>query len=297
MRSLRAMLGHEVKEPAKPVEKLKFSAAGVERLIQLGETLYPTKNWAANKLYASNLGYTSVPLFVLQYFDHLAIKRKISANLGMSMEVGTAVHQYIQNRLMVANCLHPKSENEFYKEPRFECPEYRIVSKVDGLVDEGQLAEFSAKKFVGDIGEARPLSLDLLEIKVLNDHSYKNTKTWQDISREYRMQATATQKISGYQRTIFMIVDRGSLKFRFIVYKGEEHLWQFIQNMSVDIFKHLRNLTRPEGFEDDWLIVNGQRLSWEQWTKYHIDRQPKRKWLHLGDEKEETSFSGGFIIA
>ena len=290
----RNMLAALTEEPKalNDVEKLKFTAAGVTRLIEMGEQLYPHNNWASNKLYASGLGYTSVPEFVLQYFDHHALTRSISANAGMAMEAGTAVHNYLQSRLMLAGVLHPRIEGHVYKEQRFECEKYRIVSKVDGLVDEQQLAELGSKGFSGQ-AEARPLNLDLLEIKLLSTHKYQSIKTWQDISIEYRLQAVATQRISGYPRTIFMLVDRGSLSFRFIVYRGEDHLWQRITTMSTEIFAHLKDLTRPEGFKDEWL----KGMTWEQWVNYHIERQPKRKWFHKENTEEETSEGGGFIIA
>lgn len=289
MKSLRALVG----EPkAKNVaEKLKFSAAGVERLLEIGENLYPKETWSANKLYASGLGYTSVPEFVASYFDKDILPKNFSAKVCMSMEAGTAIHNYIQSRLMFAGVLHPKADSKFYKELRFEDEELRVVSKVDGLVDEMQLAELGKKGFEGE-PEPRPLKLDLLEIKVLNSHTYEKTKEWPDISLPYRMQATATQKISGYERTIFMVVNRADWSFRFIVYRAEEHLWDTIKKMSEDIFNHLRNLTKPEGFKDEWLVVNETKLEWDQWVQYHIDRQPKRKWLHKveEDDKLEQSF-------
>lgn len=293
MKSLRSLINkEEAPEKAKnSAEKVKFSAAGVGRLLDLGESLYPHETWSANKLYASSLGYLTVPEFVLQYYDKNAVVRTISNNMGMAMEVGTAVHTYIQSRLMLAGVLHPRVEGNYYKEVRLEDEELRIVSKVDGFIDEDQIAELSSTKYSGT-SEPRPLKLSLLEIKVLNEHKYKTTQEWTDISKEYRMQATATQKIGGYDRTIFMIVDRGSLNYRFIVYRGEDHLWDLIKGLSNEIFTHLRNLTRPEGFKDEWL--NG--MTWEQWTRFHIDRQPKRKWLHVGEVREELSSNDGFMI-
>lgn len=292
MKSLRSLV-NKTEEPTfkNSADKAKFSAAGVGRMLDLGESLYPHETWSANKLYASSLGYLTVPEFVLQYYDRDSVVRTIGHNLGMAMEVGTSVHNYIQSRLMLAGVLHPRAEGKFYKEVRLEDENLRIVSKVDGLVDEDQIAELSSTKFSGK-AEARPLKLTLLEIKVLNEHRYKCTKEWTDISKEYRMQATATQKIGGYDRTIFMIVDRGSLSYRFIVYRAEEHLWDLITGLSNEIFAHLRNLTRPEGFKDEWL----KGMTWEQWTKFHIDRQPKRKWLHVGEVREELSSNDDFMI-
>jgi hypothetical protein len=292
MKSLRSLV-NKTEEPTfkNSADKVKFSAAGVGRLLDMGEALYPHETWSANKLYASSLGYLTVPEFVLQYYDKTAVVRNITHNLGMAMEVGTAVHTYIQSRLMLAGVLHPRAEGNFYKEVRLEDENLRIVSKVDGLIDEGQIAELSSTKLTGE-PEPRPLTLSLLEIKVLNEHKYKCTKEWTDISKEYRMQATATQKIGGYDRTIFMIVDRGSLSYRFIVYRAEEHLWELITSLSNEIFTHLRNLTRPEGFKDEWL----RGMTWEQWTRFHIERQPKRKWLHVGEIQEELSSNDDFMI-
>lgn len=297
MKSLRSLVSSEIVPPPKQVEKLKFSAAGVQRMIDLGEKMYPTKTWSASSLYASGLGYTTVNSFILQYFDchHPAAKKSFSGNAGCAMEVGTAVHHYLQNRLMIVNCLHPKAEGNIYQEMRFEDKELRIVSKVDGLIDEHQLAEFSGTKFEGDIEEPRPLNLDLLEIKVLASHKYETIKLWSDISLEYRMQATATQKISGYKRTIFMFVDRGSLSFRFIVYKAEEHLWEQIKKLSTDIFSHLRVPKLPEDFPEEWLFVNGQKLSPQQWIDHHVSLHPKRHWLHLGKD-EIAAPEGSFLI-
>lgn len=292
MKSLRSLINNEEAPKVKnSAEKVKFSAAGVGRLLDLGESLYPHETWSANKLYASSLGYLTVPEFVLQYYDKTAVVRTISNNMGMAMEVGTAVHTYIQSRLMLAGVLHPRAEGNFYKEVRLEHEDLRIVSKVDGFIDEDQIAELSSTKYNGT-PEPRPLKLSLLEIKVLNEHKYKTTQEWTDITKEYRMQATATQKIGGYDRTIFMIVDRGSLNYKFIVYRGEDHLWDLITNLSNEIFTHLRNLTRPDGFKDEWL----KGMTWEQWTKFHIERQPKRKWLHIGEVQEELSSNDGFMI-
>lgn len=296
------MLGivNEVKTNLKnPAEKVKFSAAGFSRVLDFGERKYPTKHWPNSKLYASGLGYVNIPEFVLQYFDHNALPPKVfPSSVGQAMEAGTAVHEYIQSRLLAAGCIHPQQQGLKYEEPRFECERYRIVAKADGLISEEQIAELGAIKPSLD-NEPRPLKLDLFEIKVLNNHRYKNTKEWTDISREYRLQATATQKISGYERTIFMIVDRDSMNARFIYYRAEDHLWQFITEMSDTIFTHLRELSRPEGFLDDWLTVNGVRMGWDQWVQYHINRQPKRKWLHLENSLEDDGpiEEGGFIIA
>lgn len=302
MKSLRSMIGmsEELKPTLKnPADKAKFSGAAFARVLDLGERQFPKKHWPNSKLYASGLGYVSIPEFVLQYFDHQALPPKVfPASVGQAMEVGTAVHEYIQSRLLVAGCIHPQQQGPKYDEPRFECERYRIVAKVDGLISEDQIAELGATKPLIN-NEPRPLKLDLLEIKVLNNHRYKNTKEWPDISREYRLQATATQKISGYERTLFMIVDRDSLNARFIVYRAEDHLWDFITQMSDTIFTHLRELSRPEGFLDDWLTVNGVRMGWDQWVQYHINRQPKRKWLHLENSSEDDGpiEDGGFIIA
>jgi hypothetical protein len=294
-KSLRVLMGKD--EPPAPVEKVKFTAAGVDRLLAFGESIYPHKNWSSNKLYASGIGYTTVAEFVLQYFDHTAIVKSFGPEVCMAMEAGTALHEYIQSRLMLAGVLHPKIDGTQYVEQRFECPEYRIVAKVDGLIDEMQLAELG-KKGLEIKHEPRPLKLDLFEIKVFNGYNYEKTKTWQDISYQYRMQATATQKISGYPRTIFMFVNIDTKKYRFVVYRAEETLWDKIKAMSTEIFTHLRNLTRPEGFKDEWLQVNGQKLTWEQWTQFHIQQHPKRKWLHLeGNPAEEERQTGGFFIA
>lgn len=291
MRFLRAIDDSQA-TPVNQVEKLKITAAGVGRMLDLGESLYPHRTWSADKLYASSLGYLTVPEYVLQYFDKDAVVRKVGHNLGMAMEVGTAVHSYIQSRLMLAGVLHPKIDGTEYKEVRLVDDHYRIVAKVDGLVDEAQIAELSSTKFSGE-AQPRPLQLDLFEIKVLNEHKYKNTKTWQDISIEYRMQATATQRIGKYPRTIFMIVDRGTLSFRFIVYRGEDHLWERITKLSDEIFYHLRTLTKPEGFKDEWL----KGMTWEQWVNYHIQRKPSRKWLHLvGESIDDSEDTGGFVI-
>lgn len=301
MKSLRALLNKEPTNLEVPApmhqEKLKFTAAGVERLLDVGQEKYPEKNWPATKLYASGLGYTSPGKFVYQYFDHIAAATKFSANVCMSMAAGTAIHEYIQSRLMLANCLHPRSETCHYKEPRFEDKELRIVSKVDGLVDEQQLADFGKKDTKVDFDEARPLTLDLLEIKLVNSHTYKNTKLWSDVSLPYRLQATATQKISGYKRTIFMYIDRADFSFRFIVYRAEEQLWEDIKKLSHTAFKHLRELTRPDDFEEGWLVVNGIKLTWEQFTRHHIERQPTRKWLHKHTDDSVGETSGGFYIA
>lgn len=295
---LRDMIGkvNEVKASVKnSSEKCKMTAVGLKRILDLGERLYPKRNWPNTKLYASAIGYTNVPEFVLQYFDHTALVKEFPSTVVMAMETGTALHSFIQSRLMAAGCIHPKCEGVQYQEPRFEDETYRIVAKVDGLICEDQLAELGAKNFEGNV-EPRPLKLDLLEIKVFNSFKYKNTKEWTDISREYRLQATATQKISGYDRTIFMIVDRDSMNYRFIVYRAEEHLWEFIKKLSTDIFTHLRELTRPEGFQDEWLRVNGVQLDWDQWVAHHINASPKRKWLHLGDTKEEDAGDGGGFL-
>jgi hypothetical protein len=300
MKSLRALLNKDLANLEVPApmhqEKLKFTAAGVERLLDVGQERYPERNWPATKLYASGLGYTSPGKFVYQYFDHVGAATKFSANVQMSMAAGTAIHEFIQSRLMLANVLHPKSETSHYKEPRFEDKELRIVSKIDGLVDEQQLADFGKKDTKVDFDEARPLTLDLLEMKLVNSHTYKNTKMWSDISLPYRLQATATQKISGYPRTIFMFIDRADFSFRFIPYKAEEDLWVDIKKLSKTTFTHLRELTRPEDFLDDWLIVNGVKLSWDQFVRFHIDRQKGRKWLHDSTCDDVSEYSGAFII-
>lgn len=284
MKSLRVMLGHEEPPKAKLKSKFEFTAAGVTRILEHGERKAAKPVWSAKNLYASGLGYVTIPEFILQYFEPQA--KVFPYNVALAMELGTASHNYFQDRLMRAGVLYPQQEDgDKYQEVRVECKEHRIVSKIDGLVSEEQLKEMGTTKWdFSKKWDERPLRMDLLEIKVINSFSYKNTQGPEDISEPYRMQATATQMISGYKRTVFMFVDRDSLNFRFIEYVAEPQLWDRITKMSADIFKHLRELTMPEGFDKSWIP---QGMTWDQWVNMKIEQSPKRKWIHLEREEEE----------
>lgn len=259
--------------------------------------------------------------FVFHYWNPIPHK-SFDATSRLKMDAGTDAHARFQNQFLgpmrilygnwrpngLGDC-DAKDYRGFWKpghhyiEDNMWNEEYRISGHLDGWICLNRL-EFlkkNAKKLKGmDLVEEMaliPMKLVPWELKTLSKFQFAKMKEPQDIPDYYRSQATTYQWLSDppdVDETLFTLVERDTMTFKDLVYKGEEMFINEAKRKAKIIWEAIRDETLPDSMMkcSNPKAPAGKGCVYHEpcWQrtfdmKKHIDacrhEQPTRKWLDL----------------
>lgn len=262
--------------------------------------------------------------FVINYWKPAEKKESVDFESRLRMDIGTYLHSYYQNKILgPAQILYGfwKNGEEIHQgyqpDPHWEYVEatvkdevLRLSGHVDGIICGNRIEflysklkniDFSDKTWrsIFDTFDS-PEDRALFELKTCNNWVMDALVGPSSIAGYYRLQATIYQKLSGYNKTVFVYLNRDTLKKRVLVYTGEQSLWDDLVKKAEVIWDCIKNRKLPTadlpcktikdkrakqcGASGDCFNVMfnhgpDKQKRFEAWVEKQIALQPNRKFL------------------